>query len=144
MTSRKSAFSLVLPLLLSAAITDAARAAGDVTEIHTTRVPAVPFSYTVDGFTYFWGMGDNELMMHQPEAPVRLGHLVPVALLVLAVSLVLMVLQVQLGRLVLMVLQVQLGRLVLMGLQVQLERLVLVRLQGQLEWLVFPVQRGRH
>ena len=77
-------------------------------------------------------VNDRALNLHQPEAPVRLGHLVPVALLVLAVSLVLMVLQVQLERLVLMVLQVQLGRLVLMGLQ------------GQLEWPVFPVLRGRH
>ena len=74
MTSRKSAFSLVLPLLLSAAITDAARAAGDVTEIHTTRVPAVPFSYTVDGFTYFWGMGNNELMTGFSTPTARFGY----------------------------------------------------------------------
>ena len=62
MTSRKSAFSLILPLVLSAVVSDSALAAGDVTEIHTTRVPAIPFSYTVDGFTYHWGMGDNQLM----------------------------------------------------------------------------------
>ena len=74
MTSRKSAFSLIVPLLLSAAITNTARAAGDVTEIHTTRVPAVPFSYTVEGFTYFWGMGDNELMTGFSTPTARFGY----------------------------------------------------------------------
>ena len=74
MTSRKSALSLMLPLLFSVAVTDTAIAAGDVTEIHTTRVPAVPFSYTVDGFTYFWGMGDNELMTGFSTTTARFGY----------------------------------------------------------------------
>ncbi len=74
MTFRKPAFSMVIPLLLSVAITDTAKAAGEVTEIHTTRVPAVPFSYTVEGFTYFWGMGDNELMTGFSTPAARFGY----------------------------------------------------------------------
>jgi len=62
MTSRKSVFSCLLPVVLGTALTEASLAADNVTEIHTTRVPAIPFSYTVDDFTYYWGMGDNELM----------------------------------------------------------------------------------
>ncbi len=37
-------------------------AAGEVTEIQTVDQPAIPSSYSIDGRTYTWGMGQNQIM----------------------------------------------------------------------------------
>lgn len=38
------------------------QAAGEVTEIHTSDQLGIPSSYTIDGRTFSWGMGQNQIM----------------------------------------------------------------------------------
>ncbi len=47
-----------------------ALAAGEVTSMETVNVPATPFEYSVDGYSYQWGMGNNQLL----DAFVADGH----------------------------------------------------------------------
>ncbi len=48
--------------LLGLSLSGASIAAGQVDSIFTSRSPATPFTYTVDGIEYQWGMGTNEFM----------------------------------------------------------------------------------
>ncbi|NND92199.1 MAG: hypothetical protein HKN42_15165 [Granulosicoccus sp.] len=49
-------------LLAGVAASCGAQAAGQVSSIQTSLVPATPFTYTAKGIEYQWGMGSNQIM----------------------------------------------------------------------------------
>ncbi len=54
---------MVTSMAMAAALhTGSALAAGEVTFIDTADQPATPLRYSVDGITYTWGMGQNQVM----------------------------------------------------------------------------------
>jgi len=55
-------FTKLSGALLGLSMSGASIAAGQVDSIFTSRSPATPFTYTVDGIEYQWGMGSNEFM----------------------------------------------------------------------------------
>jgi len=57
-----AAYLMAGGLLASTLYVSAVQAAGEVSQVRTTGQPGTPTKYSIDGRTFHWGMGSNQIM----------------------------------------------------------------------------------